>query len=148
MDVDFGQGQLTIGADGDTKNRTGRIVDVNPKLKVHVLDMKERSRGTSILLFPSPQRGDKDIPAKTFHESLELVRTQVKMPNFNSHLRHYSISLCVMSRVDFMTVATWVGHRDGGVLIGRIYGHLAIEHRQAMGERVVFEPAALPKTLG
>src|SRR5208283_4098336 len=68
QDVDFKQGQLTIGAEGDTKNRSARVVDFNPKLKAHLLDMKERRAPDSQWLFPSPQRGDQDIPAKTFRE--------------------------------------------------------------------------------
>jgi hypothetical protein len=38
-----------------------------------------------------------------------------------------------------MTIAAWVGHRDGGILIGKVYGHLANEHRKAMADRVNFE---------
>ncbi len=53
------------------------------------------------------------------------------------------ISMCVMSGIDFMTIAAWVGHKDGGVLIGKVYGHLANEHRKAMAERVNFEPVVL-----
>jgi integrase len=146
-DVDFKQGQLTIGAEGDTKNRTARVVDFNPKLKAHLLDMKKRRAPDSQWLFPSPQRGDKDIPAKTFRESLNLARVQAKMAQFNFHdCRHHFISMCVMSGVDFMTIAAWVGHRDGGVLIGKVYGHLANEHRKAMAERVNFGPVALDNT--
>jgi integrase len=141
QDVDFKQGQLTIGAEGDTKNRSARVVDFNPKLKAHLLEMKKRRAPDSDWLFPSPQRGEKDIPAKTFRESLTLARTQAKMPNFNFHdCRHHFISMCVMSGVDFMTIAAWVGHRDGGVLIGKVYGHLANEHRKAMAEKVNFGP--------
>jgi len=40
QDVDIDQGQLTIGAEGDTKNRSARVVDFNPKLKAHLLDMR------------------------------------------------------------------------------------------------------------
>ena len=137
QDIDFDQGQLTIGAEGDTKNRTARVVDFNPKLKAHLLDMKKRRAPDSKWLFPSPQRGDRDASTKTFKESLNLARTQAKMPDFNFHdCRHHFISMCVMSGVDFMTIAAWVGHRDGGVLIGKVYGHLANEHRKAMAERV------------
>ena len=144
QDVDFKQAQLTIGAEGDTKNRSARVVDFNPKLKAHLLDMKKRSAPDSQWLFPSPQRGERDIPAKTFRESLRLARTQAKMPDFNFHdCRHHFISMCVMSGVDFMTIAAWVGHRDGGVLIGKVYGHLANEHRKAMAERVNFGPVAV-----
>ena len=144
QDVDFKQGQLTIGAEGDTKNRSARVVDFNPKLKAHLLDMKKRKAPDSQWLFPSPQRGERVIPAKTFRESLRLARTQAKMPDFNFHdCRHHFISMCVMSGVDFMTIAAWVGHRDGGVLIGKVYGHLANEHRKAMAERVNFGPVAV-----
>jgi integrase len=146
-DIDFKEGQLTIGAEGDTKNRSARVVDFNQKLKAHMLEMKKRRAPDSEWLFPSPQRGEKDIAAKTFRESLTLARTRADMPNFNFHdCRHHFISMCVMSGVDFMTIAAWVGHRDGGVLIGKVYGHLANEHRKAMAGRVNFGPVILSKT--
>ena len=46
--------------------------------------------------------------------------------------RHFFTSQCVMNGVDFMTTAEWLGHRDGGVLIGKIYGHLAEDHKRRM----------------
>lgn len=139
QDVDAVQGQLTIGAEGDTKNRSARVVDLNPKLKAHLEDMEKRKAPDSEWLFPSPQRGELDLPAKTFKESLNLARKQAKMQDFNFHdCRHHFISMCVMSGVDFMTIAAWVGHRDGGVLIGKVYGHLANEHRKAMADKVNF----------
>jgi integrase len=143
-DVDFERGQLTIGTSGDTKNRTARVVDFNPKLNAHLLDMRKRCAPDSEWLFPSPQRGQKDLGARSFQESLRLVREQAGMPGFHFHdCRHHFISMAVMSGVDFMTIAAWVGHRDGGVLIGRVYGHLANEHRKAMGERMNFGPVAV-----
>jgi integrase len=149
-DVDFKNGQLffrrqvTRRGIEDLKNRDARVVDFNPKLKAHLIEMKTRSHEVSKWLFPSPQRGEKDVPAKTFRESLELVREQAKMPTFNFHdCRHHFISMCVMSGIDYMTIAAWVGHKDGGVLIGKVYGHLANEHRKAMAERLNFEPDAV-----
>ncbi len=85
-DVDFGNNQLFIRRQitergiEDLKNRDARVVDFNPKLKAHLLDMKTRSHNASQWLFPSPQRGEKDIPAKTFRESLLLVRERAKLP--------------------------------------------------------------------
>ena len=69
QDVDMERGQLTIGSDGNTKNSTARVVDFNPNLKAHLRDMRERSRGVSQWLFPSPQRGERDVSAQTFRES-------------------------------------------------------------------------------
>ena len=138
-DVDFEKGQLTIGADGDTKNSTARTVDFNPMLKTHLTDMATRLAPDSQWLFPSPQRGEKDVHVQTFRESLTMVRTQAKMPSFNFHdLRHHFISYCVMAGIDFMTIASWVGHKDGGVLIGKVYGHLADTHKKAMADKLNF----------
>jgi len=152
-DVDFDNGQLHLrrqvtgrknNAIIDLKNNETRTVDFNPKLKAHLEDTKKRRAPDSVWLFPSPQRGQKDIPARTFKVSLNMVRERAKMPNFNFHdCRHHFISMCVMSGVDFMTIAAWVGHKDGGVLIGKVYGHLANEHRKAMAERVNFGPAVV-----
>ena len=38
-------------------------------------------------------------------------------------LRHHFASICVMAGIDFMTVAAWLGHKDGGILVGKVYGH-------------------------
>jgi integrase len=149
-DVDFDNAQLHLRRQvtdhgiQDLKNNETRTVDFNPKLKGHLLDMKKRRAPDLKWLFPSPQRGVKDIPAKTFKVSLNMVRARAEMPSFNFHdCRHHFVSMCVMSGVDFMTIAAWVGHRDGGVLIGKVYGHLANEHRKAMAEKVNFGPVVL-----
>ena len=38
--------------------------------------------------------------------------------------RIFYFFFCVMKDISFMAIARWVGHRDGGVLIGKVYGHL------------------------
>lgn len=59
--------------------------------------------------------------------------------------RHHFISYAVMSGIDYMTIARWVGHKDGGVLIGKAYGHLSNEHAQAQAARLNFGPTLLPR---
>jgi len=56
-DVDFERGHVTIGAEGDAKNREARYVDLNPKLETHLKDMHSRRQPDSQRLFPSPQTG-------------------------------------------------------------------------------------------
>jgi integrase len=143
-DVDFQQRQLTIGADADTKSRECRRVDFNPQLEAHLKDMHARRAPDTQWIFPSPQRGDRDERAKTFRESLLLVRNAAKMPNFAFHdCRHHFISYAVMSGIDYLTIARWVGHKDGGVLIGKVYSHLSNEHAQAQAARLNFGPVVL-----
>lgn len=138
-DVDFERGQMVIGADGKTKNREARVVDFNPALERHLRTMHGRRAPDSEWLFPSPQRGEQDIPAKTFRESLKLTRTAAGLPKFGFHdCRHHFASMCVMAGIDYMTIARWLGHKDGGVLIGKVYGHLSNEHAKRQAGRLQF----------
>lgn len=147
-DVDFERGQLTIGSDHQTKNRKSRVVDFNDKLKAHLSEMVKRRQPDSEFLFPSPRRGESDVPTVTLNKALTTARDKSGVKDFTCHLcRHFFISYCVMSGIDYMTIARWVGHQDGGVLIGKVYGHLANEHCKAMAERVNFGPVALDNTI-
>lgn len=144
-DVDFDRQQITIGADGLSKNRESRVVDFNPKLDAHLREMFARRAPDSQFLFPSPQRGDQDACAKTFVESLRLARKAAGMANFGFHdCRHFFISYGVMSGIDYMTIARWVGHKDGGILIGKVYGHLSNDHTKRQAQRINFEPVLVP----
>jgi len=142
---------LTIGADGDTKNREARRVDLNPALESHLHEMFQRRDPDSQWLFPSPQRGECDQRARTFRESLRLARKVAGLDKFGFHdCRHHFISFAVMSGIDYMTIARWVGHKDGGILIGKVYGHLSNEHTQTQAARLNFGPAmaSLPQPTG
>jgi hypothetical protein len=48
----------------------------------------------------------------------------------------------VMSGIDFMTIGRWVGHQDGGVLIGKVYGHLSNEHAKRQAKKIDFGSSA------
>ena len=136
-DVDFSQRQITVGADGLAKNRKHRVVDFNEPLEAHLLQMQARRQPDSVWLFPSPRRGVADVPLVNFNKSLRAACVEAKLPGFGFHdCRHYFISQCVMSGIDYMTIARWVGHQDGGVLIGKVYGHLSNEHAQRQASRV------------
>ena len=53
-------------------------------------------------------------------------------------LRHLFATQCVESNVDIPTVSRWLGHKDGGVLAMKTYGHLRREHSQAQALKVSF----------
>ena len=63
-----------------------------------------------------------------FRKTLEWVRGKTGIYLTDHLLRHYFVSKCVMEGLDYMTIARWVGHTDGGILIGKVYGHLNNEH--------------------
>jgi integrase len=53
-------------------------------------------------------------------------------------LRHLFATRCIESGVDIPTVSRWLGHKDGGALAMRTYGHLRNEHSQRMAMKVRF----------
>jgi integrase len=141
-DVDMNNGHVMIGAEGDAKNREARAVDLNAQLRQLLEDMATRRAPDSQWLFPSPQRGESDEHAKTFRESLKLAREAAGLPDFGFHdLRRFFASRAVMSGIDFLTVSRWLGHKDGGILLGKSYAHLANEHTQRQAARLTFRVA-------
>ncbi len=143
-DVNFERKFLRIGADGSAKNSKARHVDFNAKLETHLKDMAGRRAPDSEWLFPSPQRGKTDRPAKTLKQSFVAARENAGLTWVGFHdLRHYFASMAVMSGIDFKTIAEWLGHQDGGMLVGKVYGHLLPEHKQRMAERLVFSPIVI-----
>jgi integrase len=143
-DENFTAAAMTIGSGGTSKSHSSRIVDFNPQLEALIHEMRSRRAPDSDWLFPSPQRGEKDIHSKTFRESLKLVRAKAALPSVGFHdLRHLFCSFSVMAGIDFMTIAAWLGHKDGGILIGKVYGHLLDEHRQKMAAKLTIGLAAV-----
>jgi integrase len=129
----------SIGEGGDDKGHGAPYVNFNPALAALLKTMHDHRAPDCSFLFPSPQRGKRDIPARNFRQSLNYVRECAGLPWVGFHdLRHYFASTSIMAGIDFMTVAKWLGHKDGGVLIGKVYGHLADEHRQDMADRLAF----------
>lgn len=51
-------------------------------------------------------------------------------------LRRAFITRAVEQGIDFKTIASWQGHRDGGVLIASTYSHLRTEHADEMAKRL------------
>ena len=130
-DVDWQRRQVTIGFDGQTKNGEYRVLDLGRNLERHLKSMLTRA-SDSRHLFPSFRRAG-DLPLTTLKDSLYTARREAGVMGFNFHdCRHHFISYAVMAGIDFLTIAYWVGHKDGGVLIGKVYGHLNNSHSRAM----------------
>lgn len=139
-DVNFDLKQITIGSDKLSKNGKSRTMPMSDKLRDHLLDMQARRKpdeeNPSKLLFPSRVKGR---VIRSYKSSLNKVK---KVTGFLDvgfhHFRHYFISQCVMAGIDYLTIAEWVGHQDGGVMIGTIYGHLNNEHQKKQAAKLSF----------
>ena len=73
-----------------------------------------------------------------------MVRRAAELPSVGFHdLRHFFASQWVMGGLDFMTIAHWLGHSDGGILVGKVYGHLADTHKRRMADGLsILKPPA------
>ena len=96
-DVDFENRQVTIGADGSAKNARHRSVHFSSELDALLREMREWRQPDRRFLFPSAQRGSKDIHARSLRESLRLVRHAAGLSWAGFHdLRHFFASRAVM----------------------------------------------------
>ncbi len=72
-------------------------------------------------------------------KSLDSACKKVGIKRITHHdLRHFFATICIESGMDIPTLARLLGHKDGGALAMRVYGHLRDDHAQAMMARVSF----------
>lgn len=69
--------------------------------------------------------------------SMPHAAQKIGMKRITHHdLRHLFATICIESGVDIPTVSRWLGHKDGGALCMKTYGHLRHEHSLAQAQRV------------
>lgn len=69
--------------------------------------------------------------------ALENACERLEIDHLRVHdLRHIFATRCIEAQVDLPTLASWLGHKDGGVLCAQVYGHLCKKHSTAMAGRV------------
>jgi integrase len=82
-------------------------------------------------------------PVMRVRECIQAMKRAAKvvgMSQITHHdLRHLFATLCIESGVDIPTVSRWLGHKDGGALAMRVYGHLRDQHSVNMAQRVSFK---------
>jgi integrase len=73
------------------------------------------------------------------NEALKRTCEELGIPRLTHHdMRHLFATRCIESGVDIPTVSRWLGHKDGGALAMRTFGHLRNEHSQQMAQEVTF----------
>lgn len=131
---DFEKGEIAVLGDPatGTKNWEVRRVPMIPDMRALLLRLKS-------------DRGEKEFankPVTQIHECQGAIDTACKklgIPRFTHHdLRHLFATRCIESGVDVPTVSRWLGHKDGGALAMKVYGHLRDQHSVAMAQKVSF----------
>lgn len=74
-------------------------------------------------------------------KAIARAAEKIGMKRITHHdLRHFFATVAIESGVDIQTVSRWLGHKDGGVLAMKTYGHLRREHSVAQALKVSFQP--------
>jgi integrase len=130
-DVDFDSRTVRVtGGETGTKNREHRTVLMTEALYGLLLRLADERQ-------PKPtDRVSLTTKAKT---CLATACRRLGLPTFSHHdFRHFFATTCIESGVDIPTVSRWLGHKGGGALAMRVYGHLRQEHSFSAIRRVKF----------
>ena len=132
-DVNFESNWIVItGGKRGTKNSETRTIPMSNALRELLQRVKAERQ-------PEPQPDDFISPIKDAKKCLHTACRKLGFPHFTHHdFRHFFATTCIESGVDIPTVSRWLGHKDGGALAMRVYGHLRQEHSFAMIKRVNF----------
>ena len=135
-DVDFGAGEIVVRGDAETGTKNwGELRRVPLIPDARALFQRMRT-----------ERVSDALDAKVFQvgecqKALDRACKKVGADRITHHdLRHLFATRCIESGVDIPTVSRWLGHKDGGALAMKTYGHLRREHSIAQAQRVTFAP--------
>jgi integrase len=127
-DVNFKAGRITLRI---TKNGETRDVPMIPECR----KLLEKMRADR--LEDSPETPI--LRVKECRGFLERSCRLVGVPRITHHdLRHLFATTAIEAGIDIPTVAKIMGHRDGGALAMKVYGHLRDEHAQAAMQKINF----------
>lgn len=134
-DLEFENGTIVVRGDPNEATRNSEIRRV-PMIA------EARALFTRMLASrPNEPKDAKVFLVRECQKSMNRAAQLVEMVRLTHHdLRHFFATICIESGVDIPTVASWLGHKDGGALAMKTYKHLRDEHSAAAAKKVSFAP--------
>jgi len=121
---------VVTGGEGGTKNHEVRTVPLFPAMR----EFLKRLGGMRTHV-----ADDYVIGIASAKNAMATACKKAGLRDFTHHtLRHYFVSNAIELGIDFKVVAQWVGHKDGGLLVAKTYGHLRDTHSTEMAKRMVY----------
>jgi integrase len=132
--IDFTKGSILItGGEVGTKNHSQRSIPLFDPARALLKRMRE---------------GKEIVPTATLftHRSsktaLQHASAAIGLPegeHFCHHdMRHFFCSNAIELNIPDHVIAAWLGHRDGGILVRKTYGHLRESHATEMARLMKF----------
>ncbi len=136
-DVDFNHGCFTVtGGQRGTKNHEVRTVPIFPALR----DLLERFQS-----YRDYESSERIVRINDAKKAICSASKRAALPHYSHHtLRHYFVSNAIERGIDFKTIAAWIGHKDGGVLVAKTYGHLRDTHSFEMARLMTISAKNTP----
>jgi len=132
-DCNFVKSEIIVRGDPETgtKNWSVRRVPMIPDMH-QLLERLKKER-------PKRSPSGAVMRVRECQKAMNRAAKVIEMGRITHHdLRHLFATRCIESNVDIPTVSRWLGHKDGGALAMKTYGHLRNEHSQAMAQKVKF----------
>jgi integrase len=132
-DCDFEKGEIIVRGDPETgtKNWSIRRVPMIPEMNQLLQRLREER--------PQEPGASPVMRVKECLQAMTRAAKIVGMHRITHHdLRHLFATRCIESGVDIPTVSRWLGHKDGGALAMKVYGHLRDQHSVEMAQKVTF----------
>ena len=129
-DIDWQRKEIVVRGNPETGTKNSEIRRVPTIHDLERLLVRLRHDG---------ERSGTILKVTHCNESLARGCRELGIPKITHHdLRHLFATRCIESGVDIPTVSRWLGHKDGGALAMRVYGHLRNQHSQEMAKKVKF----------
>ena len=125
-DID-GDWLVIRGGEDGTKNYQERLVPINKALR-EVIEREGFEQGTGRIFHIS-------TPTRALRNACHRLGMDSVTPYT---LRHFFATSCMEAGVDVATVADWMGHKDGGVLLLKTYTHVRRAHSLREAARLDF----------
>ncbi len=131
-DVDWKRKEIIVRGDPvtATKNSETRRIPIIPDMERLLMRLRDKLGELA--------KGQ-IVQVSSCKEALARACKKIGIAKLTHHdLRHLFATRCIESGVDIPTVSRWLGHKDGGALAMKTYGHLRNEHSQDMAQKVKF----------
>ena len=140
-DCDFKRGEIIVRGDTEegTKNSEVRRVPMIAEMR-QLLEKLQNEHGEKM-------PANRVMRVGECQKAMDAAVKKVSVSHLTHHdLRHLFATRCIESGVDIPTVSRWLGHKDGGGLAMKVYGHLRNQHSTSMAKLVSFEPINIVPT--
>jgi integrase len=132
-DCDFTKQEIIVRGDPETGTKNWSIRRV--PMIADMTELLQQLRAKR----PDEKPDNAVMPIRECQKAMDRAAKIVGMKRITHHdLRHLFATRCIESGVDIPTVSRWLGHKDGGALAMKVYGHLRDNHSSAMAQKVRF----------